>query len=135
MSDSLSVAESERRDELLEVATRLRFLEAARISNLGVNLSAGSELHDEIDLCFSGHDLVDCEDVRMVLEAAHGFDLPDYHRFHTGRCGSLLVDDFDGHKLFGFDGTSHMDFGKATAAEKATEFVFAEENRRGGFIW
>ena len=70
---------------------------------------------------------MDLEDVAMVTETAHRVDLTDYPGLHVGVDGLLLVNDFNGDELVGFDGASQMDFGEASAAETATEFVFPEE--------
>lgn len=116
MNDSLTVTEAKREEELLEVATGLSFVRATRVDELFKELSSSGELHDEIDLRFSGHHFVDLEDVWVVVEATHGFDLSDDPWFHMSLTGFLLVDDFDGNEFAGLDGTSYMDFGKASAA-------------------
>lgn len=116
MSDSVAVAETERGGELLEITTRRRFVKAAESDEFGEEFSSGGVFDDEVDLGFSGHDFVDFEDVWVVVEAAHRFDLSDYSRLHTGIYGFLLVDDFDSYEFAGGDGTSYMDFSEASAS-------------------
>ena len=122
--------ELKRGGELLEVATRCGFGEAAAAEEFGEELAAGGEFHDDVDLGFGSHDFVDLEDVGMVTETAHRVDLSDYSRLHVGVDGLLLVNDFNGDELVRFDGASQMDFGEASAAETATEFVFPQEDFR-----
>ena len=69
-------------------------------------LAADGEFHDDVDFGFGRHDLVDLEDVGMVAETTHRVYLTDDPWLHVGLDGSLLIDDFDGDKLVGFDGTT-----------------------------
>jgi len=124
---AVAVAEPERRDELLEVAARggLRKLSAA--GDFGEELAAGGELHDEVDLGFGGEHLVDFEDVRVVVEAAHGVDLADYAWLHAGVNGFRFVDDFHGHGGTVDEGSPLVDLGEAATAEEARQLVLSED--------
>lgn len=103
MSDSVAVAETERGGELLEITTRRRFVKAAESDEFGEKLSSGGVFDDEVDLGFSSHDFVDFEDVWVVVETTHRFDLSDDSRLHTGIDCFLLIDDFDSYEFAGGD--------------------------------
>lgn len=114
--DAVLVAEAQRRDQLLEVAARGGLGKLAAAADLGEELAARGELHDEVDLCLGGHDFVDFEDVWVVFEASHGHDLSDYPRLH-GRIDSFgLVDDLHRHCRVVDHGPGLVDLGEAAPA-------------------
>lgn len=70
----------------------------------------------------------------MVVEATHRFDLLDDPWFHPGFKVFLLVNDFHGYEFTGFDGTSYMEFGKASTSKSTTEFrIYREEQSLRSF--
>lgn len=85
---------------------------------MGEKLAAGGEFHDEVDLRLGGHDLVDFEDVRVVVEAVHGVDLANDAWLHGGVDGFGFVDDFDGDGGAVDEGARLVDLGEVAAAEE-----------------
>ena len=128
MCDAVAVAEPERGGELLEVPPRRRLRQRAAAEDLGEELAAGSELDDQVDLRLGGHDLVDLQYVRVVVEAAHGGDLANDAGLHGRVDGFGFVDDFHGDGGAVGEGLRLVDLGEAAAAQEAGELVLPEDD-------
>lgn len=126
--DAVAVAELERGDELREVAPRELLRQTAAARELVEELAAAGVVDDEVDLCFRGQNLVDFEDVRVVVEAAHGVDLADYARFHAGIHRLCFVDYFHGDGGVVDERLRFVHLGEASTTEEARELVLAEND-------
>lgn len=73
VKDAARVAITDGGDQLLEILTAKIFVEPT-FGNLGEELAALDELHDEVDLGLAGQNLEELDDVG-VAQAAHDSDL------------------------------------------------------------
>ncbi|KAK6935645.1 hypothetical protein RJ641_032675 [Dillenia turbinata] len=128
VEDAAGVAVGDSGDELLEVAAAEVLREAA-LGNLGEELAALEEFHDEVDLGLRSEDLVKLDDVGVV-EAAHDGDLAlDVgHQGGGGAAGEpLLADDLDGHALPGIHLPRVVHLGEGPAPQQLPHFILAEQ--------
>ena len=70
--DSILMAEVDGRHKLLKVTTCGWFFKFAHLTDLREKIASRGKFHDEVNLGFRSHNLVDFENVRVVLEAVHG---------------------------------------------------------------
>ncbi|KAK2992705.1 hypothetical protein RJ640_025208 [Escallonia rubra] len=118
------MAVSDGGDELLKVLAAEIFAELA-LGDLGEELAALDELHDEIDFGFGGEDFEELDDVGVTQAAHDGYLALDVG--HQARADDLLlVDNFDGDAKAGLDVPGVVDLGEGAAAEEPAQFVLAE---------
>ncbi|KAK6927183.1 hypothetical protein RJ641_008902 [Dillenia turbinata] len=128
VEDATGVAVSDGGDKLLEVAAAEVLGEAA-LGDLGEELAAFEEFHDEVDLGLRSENLVKLDDVGVV-EAAHDGDLA-LDVGHQGGGGAadkpLLADDLDGHALPRTHLPRVVHLGEGPAPQQLPHFIFAEQ--------
>ena len=126
VEDAVGVAEADGGDKLLEVPSRGILLEAA-LGDAREELPAADELHGEVDLGPSGHDLEEADDVG-VAHAAEDGDLALDVRDEAVAQGLLLVEHFDGDGLAGVVGVAGVvHLGEGVVAEQAAQLVAPQQ--------
>lgn len=131
MSDAVLVAEMKGRDKLVEIKPGCRFRKpAATAIQLAKKLTAVSQLHNKVDFGFRSHDFMEFEDIRVVIQTAHGGDFTDYSRFHGSiNGGSGFVNNFNSNFTVIIQSTAMVHFSKATPTQKTIQFILSKNDR------
>ena len=125
MEDASRVAVSDSGDELLEESTAEIFREAAG-GQLGEELAAFGELHDEVDLGFGGEDFGELDDVGVAKPPHDGNLAADIGREPVFE-HLVLADALDGGALRRGEFPGVVDLGEGSSPEKTPEGVLPLE--------
>ncbi|WVZ72741.1 hypothetical protein U9M48_021155 [Paspalum notatum var. saurae] len=123
------VAEGDGGHQLLEVAPRVGFPEAAAVGDAREELAAAHVLHHEVDAQLGGHHLEELHDVRVADTTEHG-DLALDVRRQTRLEDLLLLHHLDGHLLAGKHVARVVHLGEVALTQQLPHLVTPQKERR-----